>query len=186
MRITTNQELTERVSELQKMDKEIFSVMQEYFLKYDASPDLRTIREKIKTASETDVFRSIMRLAAAGCILTGKGGIDLIPLISPEEAKNWCGEGAECRKACEQKLDLLIVEHVCRHNGSFPTIEDILMRYEGSPLFPVIEEHAIRYICDSYELTEQFPPRVRLSESHTKQILKALAFMKSGITRKAV
>ena len=130
--------------------------------------------------SEEEAFESLMRLIASGCILRPTDNTPMIPLISPEEARNWCCDDDFCRKECEKKLDLHIIEYACRHNGASPTIEDILERYKESPLYPVIEEHAIQYICDSYELTEQIPPRVRLTESHKDDLRKALLVMKAG------
>ena len=61
--------------------------------------------------SEMEVFQSEMRLISAGCLLTERSGLMLIPLISPEEARNWCETDSFCREECEQKLELLIVEY---------------------------------------------------------------------------
>lgn len=186
MRYRTKEELIAGVQELQEIDDQVYAVLERYFNKYDLSPNITDVMDQLDMHSEMEVFQSEMRLISAGCLLSERSGLVLIPLISPEEARNWCETDDFCREECEQKLELLIVEYACRNNGDFPTIADILKHYERSALYPVIEERAVSYICSSYELTNQIPPRVRLGESHKESLRRAISSMKSGYRLKAV
>ena len=156
MRYRTKEELIAGVQELQEIDDQVYAVLERYFNKYDLSPNITDVMDQLDMHSEMEVFQS------------------------------WCETDDFCREECEQKLELLIVEYACRNNGDFPTIADILKHYERSALYPVIEERAVSYICSSYELTNQIPPRVRLGESHKESLRRAISSMKSGYRLKAV
>ena len=182
----TKDELIAEVQALYEKDDEVYAVLERYYDKYDLSPKMSDIAFQSGMPSEMEVFQSEVRLISAGCLRIEKNGLRLIPLMSPDEARNWCGTDETCRKECESKLDLFIIEYACRNKGDFPTIADILKHYESSALYPVIEEKAVSYICSSYELTNQIPPRVRLAESHKENLRMAVSYMKAGYQLKAV
>ena len=182
----TKEELIAEVRALQENDAEVYAVLERYYENYDFSPKMSDIAAQAGMISETEVFRSEIRLISAGCIRIEESGRRLIPIMPPEEARNWCGTDNASRRECESKIDLLIIEYACRNNGDFPTISDILRHYESSALYPVIEEQAVGYICGSYELTNQIPPRVRLREDHKESFRRAISSMRSGLRLKAV
>ena len=182
----TKAELIAGVRELQENDDAVYTVLERCCGRYSLSPTMSDIARMLGMRSEMEVFQSEMRLISAGCVLSEENGRRLIPILSPEEARNWCGTDDYCRKECERRLDLFIVEYACKNKGDFPTIADILKHYESSLLYPVIEDRAVGYICSSYELTNQIPPRVTLGESHKESLRRAISSMRSGYRLRAV
>ena len=84
-----------------------------------------------------------------------------------------------------QEIDLIILEYMFRHHGSFPTIEEILSHFRGMPHYKEHENRLIGFICRNYVLTDQLPVRVKFTDSHISRIQRALASMAAGSARQA-
>ena len=186
MKQMTNEELIDLVNQLQEVDEDVYHILERYYDRYDMIPGIQDVANQAGLASEFEAFQSEMRLVAAGCIFPDMTDLRTIPVLSPTDARNWCGTEYYSREACELKLDLMIIEYSYRHDGARPTIDELLEKYKRSSLYPVIEERAVKYICDSYVLTEQIPPHVKFADGHKEKIRQALKSMGEGLALPAV
>ena len=175
----TNEDLICQVGQLQDTDEEVYRIIERYYDRYEVIPTIRDVQEQAGILTEIETFQSEMRLVSAGCLLSDNSGLRMIPLISPFEAKDWCGTDHYSIEACERKLDLMIIEYTYRHDGDWPTIDILMEKYRRSVLFPIIKERALHCIRDSFVLTEEVPPQVKFSKKRKARIRQVLSAMET-------
>ena len=175
----TKEDLISQVGQLQDEDQEVYCIIERYYDRYDVIPKIGDIQKQAGIPTEIAAFQSVMRLVSAGCLLSDNNGLRMIPLVSPHDAKDWCGSDHYAIEACERKLDLMIIEYTYRHDGNWPTIGELLKKYRHSALFPIIKDRAMSCIRNEFVLTEQIPPQVRFSESRKQRIRLALSTMET-------